>query len=49
MRLLGVGGGYETNPRQGALLRGERRVRSSFWTKFVKIMNALGIAQSAAF
>ena len=40
MRLLGVGGGYETNPRQGALLRGERRVRSTFWTKSVKIMNA---------
>ena len=41
MRLLGVGGGYETNPRQGALIRGERRVRSTFWTKSVKMMNAL--------
>ena len=40
MRLLGFRGGYETNPRQEALLRGERRARSSFWTKSVKIMNA---------
>ena len=34
---------------QGALLRGERRVKSTFWTKPVTIMNALGRAQSAAF
>ena len=40
MRLLGFRGGYETNPRQEALLRGERRVRSTFWTKSVKMMHA---------
>ena len=45
MRLLGVGGGYETNPRQEARLRGQRRVRSVFLT-ICKIMNASRYAKS---
>ena len=45
MRLLGFGGGYETNPRQEARLRGQRRARSTFWT-ICKIMNASRNAKS---